>query len=122
MVCQKQRAEHRKNAINRYCWSSEANWYVDCDSKGEPNHQLTLAGVAALFFRVAPPERAKSAVNVIKEKSCFDSEVPARRSHGGEAAEAFHLVIPSRPGFGFSGPNVLLGWRSRGEREQSLPQ
>jgi alpha,alpha-trehalase len=64
----KQRAEHRKNAINRYCWSSEANWYVDCDSKGEPNHQLTLAGVAPLFFRVAPPERAKSAANVIKEK------------------------------------------------------
>ncbi len=52
----------------------------------------------------------------------FDSEVPARRSHGGEAAEAFHLVIPSPPGFGFSGPNVLLGWRSRGEREQLLPQ
>jgi epoxide hydrolase len=27
------------------------------------------------------------------------------RSHGGDAADAFHLVIPSLPGFGFSGPS-----------------
>ena len=26
------------------------------------------------------------------------------RSHGGDPADAFHLVIPSLPGFGFSGP------------------
>ena len=26
------------------------------------------------------------------------------RSHGGDPADAFHLVIPSIPGFGFSGP------------------
>ena len=25
-------------------------------------------------------------------------------AHGGDAADAFHLVIPSLPGFGFSGP------------------
>ncbi|QBD75932.1 epoxide hydrolase [Ktedonosporobacter rubrisoli] len=32
------------------------------------------------------------------------------RSHGGEAAQAFHLVIPSLPGFGFSGPTHAVGW------------
>ena len=32
------------------------------------------------------------------------------RSHGGEAAQAFHLVIPSLPGFGFSGPTTERGW------------
>ena len=26
------------------------------------------------------------------------------RAHGGDPADAFHLVIPSIPGFGFSGP------------------
>lgn len=31
------------------------------------------------------------------------------RSHGGDPA-AFHLVIPSLPGFGFSGPVTLAGW------------
>ena len=32
------------------------------------------------------------------------------RAHGGKAADAFHLVIPSIPGFGFSGPTLEAGW------------
>jgi epoxide hydrolase len=32
------------------------------------------------------------------------------RSHGDEAVQAFHLVIPSLPGFGFSGPTTERGW------------
>ncbi len=32
------------------------------------------------------------------------------RSHGGDPADAFHLVIPSLPGFGFSGPVADTGW------------
>ncbi|HEX4728223.1 MAG TPA: alpha/beta fold hydrolase [Jatrophihabitans sp.] len=32
------------------------------------------------------------------------------RSHGGEPAEAYHLVLPSIPGFGFSGPVPDAGW------------
>jgi epoxide hydrolase len=31
-------------------------------------------------------------------------------AHGGRAADAFHLVIPSLPGFGFSGPTADAGW------------
>ena len=31
-------------------------------------------------------------------------------AHGGEAADAFHLVIPSLPGYGFSGPTREAGW------------
>jgi epoxide hydrolase len=34
------------------------------------------------------------------------------RSHGGDPADAFHLVIPSLPGFGFSGPVREPGWDS----------
>ncbi|HEU0165444.1 MAG TPA: epoxide hydrolase [Thermomicrobiales bacterium] len=33
-------------------------------------------------------------------------------AHGGEAKDAFHLVIPSLPGFGFSGPTHETGWTS----------
>src|SRR5262249_53684895 len=29
------------------------------------------------------------------------------------ASDAFHLVIPSLPGFGFSGPTTELGWNPR---------
>jgi pimeloyl-ACP methyl ester carboxylesterase len=31
-------------------------------------------------------------------------------AHGGDAVDAFHLVIPSLPGFGFSGPTHETGW------------
>ena len=31
-------------------------------------------------------------------------------AHGGEARDAFHLVIPSLPGFGFSGKPTTTGW------------
>jgi pimeloyl-ACP methyl ester carboxylesterase len=34
------------------------------------------------------------------------------KAHGSEAADAFHLVIPSLPGFGFSGPTREPGWES----------
>src|SRR5689334_8150545 len=35
------------------------------------------------------------------------------RAHGGDPAVAFDLVIPSLPGFGFSGPVAAPGWGSR---------
>src|SRR5262249_22534395 len=31
-------------------------------------------------------------------------------AHGGTAADAFHLVIPSLPGYGFSGKPTAPGW------------
>ena len=31
-------------------------------------------------------------------------------AHGGSAADAFHLVIPSMPGYGFSGKPATTGW------------
>jgi pimeloyl-ACP methyl ester carboxylesterase len=33
-------------------------------------------------------------------------------AHGGKAADAFHVVIPSIPGFGFSGKPSTAGWGS----------
>lgn len=32
------------------------------------------------------------------------------RAYGGDPGQAFHLVIPSLPGFGFSGPTHEAGW------------
>ncbi|MFI1396457.1 epoxide hydrolase family protein [Streptomyces sp. NPDC020681] len=34
------------------------------------------------------------------------------RAHGGDPADAFHLVVPSIPGFGFSGPTKEAGWNA----------
>jgi pimeloyl-ACP methyl ester carboxylesterase len=35
------------------------------------------------------------------------------RAHGGDPADAFHLVVPTIPGFGFSGPTHDTGWNAR---------
>jgi pimeloyl-ACP methyl ester carboxylesterase len=35
------------------------------------------------------------------------------RAHGGDPADAFHLVVPSIPGFGLSGPTPDRGWDVR---------
>jgi pimeloyl-ACP methyl ester carboxylesterase len=32
------------------------------------------------------------------------------RAHDGDASDAFHVVIPALPGFGFSGPTADAGW------------
>ncbi|MER5863243.1 epoxide hydrolase family protein [Kitasatospora sp. NPDC002040] len=32
------------------------------------------------------------------------------RAHGGDPADAFHVIIPTLPGFGFSGPTGAAGW------------
>ena len=31
-------------------------------------------------------------------------------AHGGKAEDAFHVVIPSLPGYGFSGKPTAAGW------------
>ncbi|MFE9682285.1 epoxide hydrolase family protein [Streptomyces sp. NPDC006285] len=35
------------------------------------------------------------------------------RAHGGDPADAFHVVVPSIPGFGLSGPTRDTGWEYR---------
>ena len=35
------------------------------------------------------------------------------RAHGGDPADAFHVVIPSLPGVAFSGPTTEPGWDTR---------
>ncbi len=35
------------------------------------------------------------------------------RSHGGDPADAFHVVAPSIPGYGFSGPTRETGWNTQ---------
>lgn len=34
-------------------------------------------------------------------------------AHGGDPADAFHVVVPSLPGYGFSGPTTERGWDVR---------
>jgi alpha,alpha-trehalase len=62
------KAERRKNAINQYCWSPEAGWYVDCNLEGEPSPEITLAGMAPWFFRLAPDDRVERIAEALRTK------------------------------------------------------
>ena len=39
-------------------------------------------------------------------------------AHGGDAADAFHVVCPSLPGYGFSDKPARPGWRRRADRRR----
>ncbi|MGY1690708.1 epoxide hydrolase family protein [Geodermatophilus sp. SYSU D01105] len=47
--------------------------------------------------------------SVIEQLKIIDPLVDPT-AHGGSAADAFHLVIPSMPGYGFSGKPATTGW------------
>jgi hypothetical protein len=42
-------------------------------------------------------------------KAIYD-QIKAATAHGGNASDAFNLVIPSMPGYGYSGKPTTTGW------------
>jgi pimeloyl-ACP methyl ester carboxylesterase len=82
-----------------------------------PNFTTELDGLPIHFLHVRSPEaNAKpiimthgwpgSVVEFLKVIGPLTDPV----AHGGDAADAFHLVCPSLPGFGFSGKPTTTGW------------
>ncbi|MGZ5248311.1 MAG: alpha,alpha-trehalase TreA [Flavitalea sp.] len=64
-----QHAERRKNAINKYLWSSSNGWYMDYHiGKKKQTSELTIAGMSPFFFSIAPENRMEPAVKLLKEK------------------------------------------------------
>jgi alpha,alpha-trehalase len=65
----KSKAELRKNAILKYCWSENDNWYVDYNIETKlPSTELTIAGMFPFFLNLADKEKAKHAEIIIQEK------------------------------------------------------
>ncbi len=61
-------ATRRQTAIRTYCWNDDKGFYVDVDwEAGMQKEQLTLAGVASLFFSIAAEQEAERMSNVINE-------------------------------------------------------
>lgn len=62
-------AEKRKKAIQKYCWNEAAGFYFDYDVESViQKTELTLAGIAPLFFRIASQEQADLAAETIQAK------------------------------------------------------
>jgi pimeloyl-ACP methyl ester carboxylesterase len=105
--------------LARY-WTSEYDW-----RKGEarlnalPQFTTEIDGVEIHFIHVR--SRHENALPLIMTHGWPGSVIELLEtvgpltdptSHGGTPEDAFHLVLPSLPGYGFSGEPTELGWES----------
>lgn len=84
-----------------------------------PQFTTTIDGARIHFFHVRSPE--PTAVPLLMMHGWPGSVVEFLEvmgpltdppAHGGDPADAFHVVVPSMPGFGPSGPTVETGWHA----------
>jgi pimeloyl-ACP methyl ester carboxylesterase len=106
-------------ALARY-WSTEYDWRK-CEARLNALPQFTteIDGVDIHFIHVR--SRHENALPLIMTHGwpgsvieLLDTIGPLTdpTAHGGNAEDAFHLVLPSLPGYGFSGEPSELGWES----------
>jgi pimeloyl-ACP methyl ester carboxylesterase len=105
--------------LARY-WSTEYDWRR-CEARLNALPQFTteIDGVEIHFIHVR--SRHANAMPLIMTHGWPGSVVELLEtvgpltdptSHGGTPGDAFHLVLPSLPGYGFSGEPTELGWDS----------
>ena len=105
--------------LARY-WTTEYEWRR-CEARLNALPQFTteIDGVDIHFIHVR--SRHENALPLIMTHGWPGSVVELLEtvgpltdptSHGGTAQDAFHLVLPSLPGYGFSGEPAELGWES----------
>jgi pimeloyl-ACP methyl ester carboxylesterase len=104
-------------ALARY-WASEYDWRrVEQRLNALPQFTTSIDGVDVHFIHVRSPH--PDALPLVMTHGWPGSVVELLDSigpltdppaHGGSAADAFDLVVPSLPGYGFSGEPAELGW------------
>lgn len=99
-------------------WKHSYDWrQAEAELNQIPQFTTTIDGANVYFMHVRSPE--ENAVPLLITHGWPGSVVEFLdvigpltdpRAHGGDPADAFHLVIPSMPGFGLSGPAGEGGW------------
>lgn len=65
----REKAVHRKNAIQTYCWNEENGFYFDFHHTDNKQSGIyTLAAVFPLFFSISTKEQANRIAQIVKEK------------------------------------------------------
>jgi pimeloyl-ACP methyl ester carboxylesterase len=101
-------------------WSSEYDWRM-CEARlnALPQFSTEIDGVDVRFFHVR--SRLENALPLCITHGWPGSVIELLETvgpltdptaHGGTPGDAFHLVLPSLPGYGFSGEATVLGWES----------
>jgi pimeloyl-ACP methyl ester carboxylesterase len=101
-------------------WATEYDWRkAETRLNGYPQFVTKIDGVDIHFIHVK--SRHPNAMPMIMTHGWPGSVVELLETidpltnptaHGGSAEDAFHLVLPSLPGYGFSGEPAELGWES----------
>lgn len=101
-------------------WANEYDWRTaEAELNGFPQFTTEIDGANIHFLHVRSPEA--DALPLIVTHGWPGSFVEFLdvigpltdpRAYGGDPANAFHLVIPSVPNFGFSGPAPDAGWNA----------
>ncbi|UHA71880.1 epoxide hydrolase family protein [Paenibacillus sp. 481] len=99
-------------------WRSEYNWREhEAKLNAYPQFTTTIDGQTIHFLHVKSPESNATPLMLIHgwpgsfvEFMDVIGPLTNPRAHGGDPADAFHVVIPSVPGFGFSLPLSEPGW------------
>jgi pimeloyl-ACP methyl ester carboxylesterase len=103
--------------LARY-WASEYDWRkVEARLNALPQFLTEIDGLDIHFIHVrSQHEDALPLIvthgwpgSVIEQLKIIDPLTDPTK-HGGTESDAFHLVIPSMPGFGFSGKPTTTGW------------
>jgi pimeloyl-ACP methyl ester carboxylesterase len=99
-------------------WGNGYDWHK-CEAKLNdlPNFTTEIDGLGIHFIHVrSPHEDALPLIvthgwpgSVIEQLKIIEP-LTNPTAHGGRAADAFHLVIPSLPGYGFSAKPAATGW------------
>ena len=103
--------------LARY-WGTDYDWGA-CETKlnARPNFVTELDGLDIHFIHVRSQHADALPLIVthgwpgsIIEQLKIIEPLTNPTAHGGSAADAFHLVIPSLPGYGFSAKPTATGW------------
>lgn len=64
----KERAEKRRQAVLKYCWNPENQWFMDYDWKARKQTPvMSIAGVLPLFVHMAAPEQGAAALGTLEQ-------------------------------------------------------
>jgi len=102
-------------------WRHRYDWRAaEARLNAWPQFTTTIDGANIHFAHIRSPEPDATALVMthgwpgsIVEFCEVAGPLTDPRGHGGDPADAFHLVLPSIPGFGLSGPTRDAGWEFR---------
>ena len=104
---------------HRYDWRVHERALNDLGG-GEAHFLTEIDGARVHFVHARSPEPGARPLLIlhgwpgsIVELTKLIGPLSDPRSHGGDPATAFHVVAPSLPGYGFSGPTTQRGWSRR---------